>query len=39
MYALQKVAIKMAPRIIAHPELIPVALVLGALALISDASK
>ena len=39
MYALQKVAIKMAPRIIAHPELIPVALVLGALALISEVSK
>jgi hypothetical protein len=39
MYALQKVAIKMAPRIIAHPELIPVALVLGVVALISDSKR
>lgn len=36
MYALQKVAIKLAPHIINHPELIPVALVLGVVALISD---
>lgn len=39
MYALQKVAIKMAPRIINHPELIPVALVLGVVALISDSKR
>ena len=39
MYAIQKLAIKMAPRIITHPELIPVALVIGAVALYSDAKK
>ena len=39
MYALQKVAIKMAPHVIAHPELIPVALAIGAVALISDAKR
>lgn len=39
MYALQKVAIKMAPHVIAHPERIPVALAIGAVALISDAKR
>lgn len=39
MYALQKVAIKMAPHILTHPELIPVALVIGAAAMIYDANN
>ena len=37
MYALQKVAIKMAPRIIAHPELLVPTLIVGGIALIYDA--
>lgn len=37
MYALQKVAIKLAPRIIAHPELLVPALIVGGIALIYDA--
>lgn len=39
MYALQKVAMKMAPHVLTHPERIPVALVIGAAALIYDASN
>lgn len=37
MYALQKVAIKMAPRIVAHPELLVPTLIVGGIALIYDA--
>ena len=37
MYALQKVALKMAPRIIAHPELLVPTLIVGGIALIYDA--
>lgn len=37
MYALQKVAIKMAPRIIAQPELIVPTLIIGGIALAYDA--
>ena len=36
MYALQKLATKMAPRLIAHPELIPFALVIGGIVVISE---
>lgn len=39
MYALQKVVTKVVPRVATNPELIPVALVLGAVALICEASK
>lgn len=37
MFALQKLAIKMAPHIIANPATIPVALVIGGIALVYDA--
>ena len=37
MYALQKVAIKMAPRIVAHPELLVPTLIVGGIALVYDA--
>jgi len=39
MYALQKVAIKMAPRIMANPALLVPTLILGAAALIYDANN
>ena len=37
MYALQKVAIKMAPRIVTHPELLVPTLIVGGIALVYDA--
>ena len=37
MYAIQKLAIKMAPRVLAHPELLVPTILIGGIALVCDA--